>query len=84
MKVFDGFRESQEGDVIRKDTYGFMQEVLREPKVITVPMVLAETDLRDMDYAKPVYLKQYSSYFAIVQIQRDSSGVCKVDLVKIP
>lgn len=62
----------------------YLQEIVRDPITITEKFLLNEIDLRDLDFSKPVYLEKYNSYFAIVTVQRDSKGVCKCELIKLP
>ena len=52
--------------------------------MITENLRLNEHDLRMLDYTVPVYLEKYGAYFAIVSISRDSKGVCKCELIKLP
>lgn len=79
MEVWNGFANMQDNK-----SYAYMQEIIRKPFVITEEIRLTEFDLLDLDYAKPVYLNKYNSYFAIVSIKRDSKGKCKCELIKLP
>lgn len=68
----------------KNPNWEYMQKIVQDPVTVTEKLLLNEFDLRDIDFAKPVYLEKYNSYFAIVTIQRDSKGVCKCELLKIP
>ena len=79
MKVWNGFTE-----LSKNSSYSYFQSIISDPFLITLNLNLDEFDLRDLDYTIPVYLEKYNSYFAIVSIQRDSSGNCKCELIKLP
>lgn len=64
--------------------YSYLQKMLKNPFVITEKLMLNEFDLIDIDFSRPVYLDKYSSYFAIISIQRNSDGICKCELIKLP
>lgn len=64
--------------------YSYLQEIIKHPFVVTENLLLDELQLMNIDFIKPVYLDKYSSYFAIVSIQRSSKGVCKCELIKLP
>jgi len=65
-------------------SFAYLQEIVRTPIVITVKARLSEFDLRDIDYRVPVFLQRYNALFAIISIARDSSGVCRCELIKLP
>ena len=79
MSVLNPFK-----DILMNPSYRYLQEIVEQPFVITENLVLNEFDIKDVDYAKPVYLEKYNSYFAIISIQRNSKGLCKCELVKLP
>ena len=79
MIVLNPFR-----DVYESDDYDYLQEIVYHPYIITESFRLDEFDLRDLDFTRPVYLEKYNAYFAIVSIQRDASGKCKCELIKLP
>lgn len=60
-----------------------LRKIVGNPRVITLELNLDEYALKNLSHIKPVYLKQYSSYFAIIKIQRASSGICTAELIKI-
>ena len=65
-------------------SYSYLSRIMENPIVITENLRLNEHDLRMLDYTVPVYLEKYGAYFAIVSISRDSKGVCKCELIKLP
>lgn len=79
MSVMNPFK-----DIMMNPSYRYLQKIVEHPFVITEKLLLNEFDLMDIDYVKPVYLEKYNSYFAIISIQRDSKGVCKCELIKLP
>lgn len=79
MSVLNPFK-----DIVMNPSYRYLQEIVKLPFVITEKLLLNEFDLIDLDYTRPVYLEKYNSYFGIISIQRDSKGVCKCELIKLP
>lgn len=79
MAVWNGFK------AINQDpSYSYLSRIMENPIIITENLLLNEHDLRDLDYSVPVYLEKYSAYFAIVSITRDSKGISKCELLKLP
>ena len=64
--------------------YSYFQEIMKHPFIVKENLILDELQLMNIDFTKPIYLDKYSSYFAIVSIQRSSKGVCKCELIKLP
>lgn len=62
----------------------YLQKIIEHPFVVTEKLILNECILMNIDFSRPVYLEKYNSYFAIISIQRDSKGVCKCELIKLP
>lgn len=58
--------------------------MLNDQRKKVIPMYLKEPDIAALDFFKPVYLKQYASYFYISKIS-DYVGErpCKVELIKL-
>ncbi len=79
MDVWNGFPQ------INSDpSYSYLARIMDNPILITENLMLNELDLRDIDYSTPVYLSKYGAFFAIVSITRDSKGICKCELLKLP
>lgn len=70
--------------VANSEEYDYLQKIVLRPYIITEFIKLDEFDLRDVNYTVPVYIEKYNAYFAIISIQRDSSGKCKCELIKLP
>lgn len=79
MEAWNGFKDLQ-----NNPSYAYLQEIMSTPIVITEEIRLTNLDLMNLDYSKPVYLNKYNAFFAIVSVQRDSKGKCKVELIKLP
>lgn len=71
-------------DINSDSSYSYLSEIMSNPIVITEKLMLNEFDLCNLDYSVPVYLSKYNAFFAIVSITRDSSGICKCELIKLP
>lgn len=65
-------------------SYSYLSRIMENPIIITENLRLNEHDLRNLDYNMPVYLSKYGAFFAIVSITRDSKGISKCELLKLP
>lgn len=63
--------------------YSTYQNAVKSPVVITERILLDELSLRDLDMSKPVYLRQYGKYYAIVEVKAPSNGVCECKLLQL-
>lgn len=63
--------------------YASYQEVVRQPKVIKELVLLSAPELAVLDLLKPVYIRQYGSYFAIVNVKTKENNICEVEFLKI-
>lgn len=63
--------------------YASYQEVVRQPKVIKELVLLSAPELAVLDLLKPVYIRQYGSYFAIVNVKTKENNISEVELLKI-
>lgn len=63
--------------------YEEYKRIVKSPIRIKESFLLSDIDLRDLDYARPVYLSQYGAYFAIMHIQANNNGVSDCELLKI-
>lgn len=79
MEVWNSF-----ANIESDPSYAYLQKIMQNPVIITENMRLNEFDLSSLDYTVPVYLDKYGAYFAIVSIIRDSKGICKCELLKLP
>ncbi len=65
-------------------SYSYLSRIMENPIIITENLRLNEYDLRNLDYNMPVYLSKYGAFFAVVSITRDSKGISKCELLKLP
>ena len=65
------------------DYYFDFEKFTEEPKVLTEEVFLSSADLKNLDLAVPVYLRQYGNYFAVLEIKTSKTDLCKVKLLKI-
>ena len=65
------------------DNWGAYQDIIRRPKIITEQVRLNAIDLKNIDMTIPVYISQYGSYFAILEIKTKNDDICDVQLLKI-
>jgi hypothetical protein len=64
-------------------SYEDMLKPLRKAKVLTEQMRIPLVVLHSLDLYRPIYLRQYGSYFAIIEIRTRNNGVCDVELLKL-
>lgn len=77
------FGDVLHGDGLLSARYPELLEVMARPVVLSVRVRLDELDLASLDLRRPVYLRQYGHYYAIIKVQT-SDGGCKVELIQIP
>lgn len=65
-------------------SYSYLSRIMENPVIITENLRLNEHDLRNLDYNMPVYLSKYGAFFGVVSITRDSKGISKCELLKLP
>lgn len=79
MSVLNPFK-----DIMMNPSYRYLQSIVKNALVVTENLRLNEFDLSNLDYTRPIYLGKYNSYFAVITIQRNSKGICKSELIKLP
>lgn len=79
-----GFKVWQLPESVADDPrYNVLAAVFNRPYEVVEYMNLSELDLQKLDYANPVYLGQYNSYFIISKIERTSDGISKVYFMRL-
>lgn len=73
-----------EEEIATNPRYAFLCRVLSRPSVLTINMNIPETELLNIDYAKPVYIGKFNTFFAILNIECHDDGISKATLIKIP
>lgn len=76
------FNDDMRFNSIIANRYAYYQQVMTRPIVAKVQLRLSEFDLTNIDYTRPVYLSQYGSYFAIIEIQ-SSGAISEAKLLKL-
>ena len=60
-----------------------IRDALKEAKIITEKMRVRDVDLANFDETRPVYLAQYSAYFAVLEIRTDDNGLADITMLKL-
>ena len=63
--------------------YEAMLKPLRKAKVVREQMRIPFVTLQSLDLYRPIYLRQYGSYFAIIEIKTRNNGISDVELLKL-
>lgn len=66
-----------------KANYGTYAQFVRKPKTLKEQVRLPVPYLASLDLLRPVYIRQYGSYFAIVSVKTKGDNICEVELLKI-
>lgn len=66
------------------EQYNYLQQIIRKPYVVKIPVRLALPLLVGIDYTRPVYIGQLNAYFAIMTITMDGNGNTTAELIKLP
>lgn len=62
-----------EADALLDAYYADYMSAIRKPMYLTEDIMLNEADVRGIDNTKPVYLKKYGRYFAIISVRWSSN-----------
>ena len=65
------------------EKYGFLQDTLRNPKVIKDNFALDDLEVVNFDETIPVYLAQYGAYFAVLELKQNDNGTAEATLLKL-
>lgn len=76
---FDGLQWNK----LIQANWGAYQDIIRRPKILTEQVRLNAIDLKLIDMTIPVYISQYGSFFAIIEIKTKKDDICDVQLLKI-
>lgn len=77
------FAPSLGGQGLIGANYSELQHVIAAPVVLELGIRLNELDLAALDMRRPVYIRQYGQYYAILKIQTSASDLCKVELLQL-
>lgn len=79
----DGVFEPLAWENLLDDYYSTYREFVKRPKIIKEYVMLNPVELKNLDLTVPVYLRQYGSYFAIVNIKTKDNDICECELLKM-
>lgn len=65
------------------ERYRNITDSLRRVKVVTEKVRIRDLELVSFDETKPVYLAQYGSYFAVIEIKADETGLADVTMLQL-
>lgn len=85
QKVYLPNFEFQKYDYIVGNYYGMINNILNNAKVVTANINFNEVDIINLDFTKPVYIKQLGSYFLINKVMnyQEGEGATKTELIQI-
>lgn len=70
-------------NILLADYYKAYQNAVKSPVLLVEHVRLDELSLRDFDVSKPVYLRQYGKYYAVVEMKAPNTGVCECKLLQL-
>lgn len=70
-------------EALISEYYGSYIDFITKAKIITETIKLSPVDLKNIDLYIPVYLRQYGTYFAILEIKTGDNNLCDVKLLKL-
>lgn len=80
MEVINPFKNIEE-----HRSLSYLGKILKDARVLSVTANIDIFTLATLDYAKPIFLEQYNSYFAIIDIKWSSNnGLSSLNLIKLP
>ena len=79
----DGVFEPLSWENLLDDYYSTYREFVNRPKIIKEYVMLNPVELKNLDLTVPVYLRQYGSHFAIVNIRTKDNDICECELLKM-
>lgn len=68
---------------IIEDKYAQLAASMQAAKVVKENVKLSNVEILNFDETKPVFLQQYGSYFAVLEIKAADNGVAEVTMLKI-
>lgn len=62
-------------------SYHALTLTLQNIRVLKEKVILSDIDIMNFDETKPVYFKQYASYFAVTEIRAEQNGLAEVTML---
>lgn len=76
-------REGLDWASLMQTYYAGIIESIQQAHYITATLYLDAVVLQNIDFGTPVYIRQYASYFAIIEIKTKANNLAEVKLLKI-
>lgn len=77
--VFSGL----EWESLLTEYYSSYRQIVNKPRVIVENIRLSSVELQTLDLTVPVYLSQYGSYWAVINVKTKENDICEVKLLKM-
>lgn len=77
--TFDGL----DMQTIINNKYTAMDASLQDMMIIKVKVALSVVDIHELDETKPIYIRQFASYFALLQLEVNFSGMSTATLMRL-
>lgn len=65
------------------EKYRYLSDSLQRAKIVTESVRIRDIELVNFDETKPIYLAQYGSYFAVLEIKANGDGIAEVTMLQI-
>ena len=76
-------REGLDWDILLETSYQGIIQSVQQAHYITATFYLDTVALQRVDFGYPIYLQQYASYFAIIEIKTKANNLAEVKLLKL-
>lgn len=80
---FVGTFDDLSWDKLLGEYYFKYKQMIKTPKIITEYVKLNPVELKSLDMAVPIYLKQYGCFWAVIKVKTMDNNICEVELLKI-
>ena len=81
--TFLGVFVGLEWNTLLSEYYSQYKSLVNRPRVIVEYVRLSSVELQTLDLTVPVYLSQYGSYWAVINVKTKENDVCEVKLLKM-
>lgn len=82
IKLDEDFNLGFDNNILPK-FYSELTTIINKAKIPTVPLRLNASDINQLDFTLPVYIKYYNAYFYISQIKEYRPGITDSTLVEL-
>lgn len=81
--TFLGVFVGLEWNTLLSEYYSQYKSLVNRPRVIVEYVRLSSVELQTLDLTVPVYLSQYGSYWAVINVKTKENDICEVKLLKM-